>query len=62
MTYDEALCVQVEGKKAGVWNSSWILDNTLKSLLDSTKGVNRRRLKTARPVVPRPEFTMFAAY
>lgn len=60
--YDEALCKLVEGKRLSLWNNSWILDGTLKALVNSTTAVNRRRLKAARPVVPRLEFTLFGSY
>jgi hypothetical protein len=62
IAYDEALCILVQRKKADLWNSSWILDGTLKALVDPTKVINRRRLKRMRPIVPRVEFTPFAAY
>jgi hypothetical protein len=62
VTYEERLCTLVQGTTAELWNSSWIHDTILKRLIDPMKVVNRRRLKRLRPVVPRQEVTLFAAY
>jgi hypothetical protein len=62
LAYGEKLCGLVEGKKVDLWNSSWITDAALKATADPSSIVNRRRLKTLRPIVPRGEFGLFIPY
>lgn len=62
LTYREKLCSLVEGKKVNLWNSSWVTDQALKTAIDPSTIVNRRKLRALRPVVPRSEFSLFVAY
>lgn len=59
VSYSESLCMLVEGKKADLWSNKWITDKALKAALDPQKIVNRTRLKSLKPVVPRIEFSLF---
>ncbi len=56
LKYREKLCTLVEGKKAVLWENSWISDDTLKGTVDPNKIVNRTRLEALRPIIPRAEF------
>lgn len=60
--YGEKLCSIVEGKKADLWNSSWITDTKLRATADPSSILNRSRLKVLRPVMHRSEFAVFAPY
>jgi len=62
LTYGEKLCGLVEDKKVDLWDSSWVTDPTLKAKVDPGSIVNRRRLKSLRPIVPRAEFMVFITY
>jgi len=62
IAYDERLCGLVEGKAVHLWKNLWITDATLQAKVDPKSILNRRRLKTLRPVVPRVEFVVFAPY
>jgi hypothetical protein len=59
IAYGEKLCSLVGGEKTDLWNSSWITDTTLRALVHPSSIVNRRRLKSLRPIVPRREFVVF---
>ena len=59
LTYGEKLCRLVEGKKADLWNDSWISDSGLKRTVRPSSIVNKQRLKAMRPIVPRREFVVF---
>jgi hypothetical protein len=61
-TYGERLCTLVRGKKSELWDSSWITDHKLKDAVDSSRIVNKKRLKNLRPIVPRDEFAIFIGY
>jgi hypothetical protein len=45
-----------------LWDSSWITDHKLKDAVDSSRIVNKKRLKNLRPIVPRDEFAIFIGY
>jgi hypothetical protein len=59
ITYGENLCRLVEGKKVGLWNSAWVTNTALRALVDPRGIVNKKRLRSLRPVVPRREFVVF---
>ncbi len=59
LVYSEKLCCLVVGDKIELWNSTWITDRTLKDRAEPSSIVNRKRLKSLRPIVPRSEFKMF---
>lgn len=60
--YRESLCKLVAGQDVAVWNSSWILDDELRQATDPKRAINRRQLKSLRPVVPSSEFEPFWQY
>lgn len=62
LTYEEKLCVLVEGKVVSLWNSSWVTDAALKATVNPQRIVNRRRLKDAPPILRRNEFVLFTTY
>jgi len=53
------LCRLVQGEKTDLWNSSWVEDVALRSLIDSKRIVNKRRLAGLRPVVRPAEVSLF---
>lgn len=59
VSYSESLCTLVEGKNADLWCNDWVTDKALKGALDPKKIVNRTRVKSLKPVVPRIEFSLF---
>jgi RNA-directed DNA polymerase len=60
--YPENLCKLVEGEAAELWSNKWITDKELKGALDPSKIVNRKALKSLKPVVRRAEFSLFSPY
>lgn len=59
LPYGDKLCGLVEGKKVDLWNDTWISDAGLKRTIRPSTIVNKNRLKTLRPIVPRREFAVF---
>jgi RNA-directed DNA polymerase len=62
LSYREKLCALVEGKQVDLWNNAWITDVKLKTEVNPNRIINRKRLKTMRPIVPRAEFIVFEQY
>jgi RNA-directed DNA polymerase len=60
--YAESLCKLVEGAGADLWSNKWITDKTLRAALDPKMIVNRRALKSLKPVLRRAEFSLFSSY
>lgn len=60
--YDENLCKLALATPADLWSNMWITDKTLKGALDPSNIVNRRALKSLKPVMLRAEFSLFSQY
>ncbi len=62
IAYDEKLCKCATGEKVVLWNSAWINDPELRDLVEQNGIVNKRRLKSLKPIVSRREFVVFEEY
>lgn len=59
LAYQESLCQVVKRKSATVWNNDWITSAKLKAALDSSKIINRKKLKSLKPVIKPKEIALF---
>jgi|ERR1017187_651480 hypothetical protein len=60
MAFAESLCHLVNGGKVQVWNNDWISSKKLLAALDPTSIVDKRKLKSLKPVVKPAEIRVFA--
>ena len=57
--YREPLCQLVEGKATTVWNNSWITSAKLRAVLDPATIVDRRKVRSIKPVMSPKEIAIF---
>ena len=61
LAYKERLCQLVKGRPVEVWNDDWITSTKLKAALDPTQIVDKRKLRSIKPVIKPIEIALFAA-
>ncbi|MEI6322761.1 MAG: RNA-directed DNA polymerase [bacterium] len=59
--YKESLCRLVKGDSVALWNNDWITSAILKTAVDSTKIVNKAKLRSLKPIVRPKEIELFAS-
>jgi RNA-directed DNA polymerase len=58
--FKEPLCHLVEGNEVSLWNNDWILSKRLLAALDPESIVDRRKLKSMKPIVRPKEISIFS--
>lgn len=57
--FSEKICKLVEGEEITLWNSEWINEKRLKSVIDSKKIINYEILNTIEPIISSEEVELF---
>lgn len=60
IVFNESLCQLVIGRDTDLWNNDWLASTKLIAALDPKKVVDKRQLKTLKPVVPPAEIRVFS--
>ena len=61
-SFEEPVCKLVQGQRLGLWNSDWLDNGDLKSIVDRSRIVDRGELNAATEVIPYEEVALFPHY